>query len=67
VRHHSYLYLLKKLKYEFCNNHAQDCALVFSLIKGTNGKQMADRSTVDYNFGFVPRTHLRELKIGYFK
>ncbi|MFM7852087.1 MAG: amidase [Flammeovirgaceae bacterium] len=46
---------------------AQDCALIFSHIKGTHGKEMMDRSTVDYDFAFTPRTNLNGLKIGYFK
>ncbi|MFM7488346.1 MAG: amidase [Cytophagales bacterium] len=46
---------------------AQDCALIFSHIKGTHGKEMMDRSTIDYDFAFTPRTNLNGLKIGYFK
>jgi Asp-tRNA(Asn)/Glu-tRNA(Gln) amidotransferase A subunit family amidase len=46
---------------------AQDCALIFSCIKGTHGKEMMDRSTIDYDFAFTPRTNLKDLKIGYFK
>jgi Asp-tRNA(Asn)/Glu-tRNA(Gln) amidotransferase A subunit family amidase len=45
---------------------AQDCALVFSAIKGTKGKKLLDQA-IDYEFGFKPRPNLAGLKIGYFK
>ncbi|MFM7430116.1 MAG: amidase family protein, partial [Flammeovirgaceae bacterium] len=46
---------------------AQDCALVFTFIKGKNGEAEKDRSTVDYTFGFEPKKDLKNFKIGYFK
>lgn len=46
---------------------AQDCALVFTLIKGKNGEREKDRATVDYAFGFEPKRDLKNFKIGYFK
>jgi Asp-tRNA(Asn)/Glu-tRNA(Gln) amidotransferase A subunit family amidase len=45
---------------------AQDCALVFNAIKGSEGKKLSDQA-LDYDFGFKPRTSLAGLKIGYFK
>ncbi|MBS1555329.1 MAG: amidase [Bacteroidetes bacterium] len=45
---------------------AQDCALVFHAIKGSNGKKLSDQA-LDYEFGFKPRPNLKDLKIGYFK
>ena len=45
---------------------AQDCALVFHAIKGSNGKKLSDQA-LDYEFGFKPRPNLTGLKIGYFK
>ncbi len=45
---------------------AQDCAIVFNVIKGKNSKEK-DRSVVDYAFSFNPPTTLKGYKIGYFK
>ncbi|MGE0589889.1 MAG: amidase [Cyclobacteriaceae bacterium] len=45
---------------------AQDCAIVFNIIKGRNNSE-TDRSTVDYNYGFNPPADLTGYKIGYFK
>lgn len=46
---------------------AQDCALVFTFIKGKNGEAEKDRATADYAFGFEPIKDLKNFKIGYFK
>jgi Asp-tRNA(Asn)/Glu-tRNA(Gln) amidotransferase A subunit family amidase len=46
---------------------AQDCAIVFNAIKGNEGKINADRSIVDYPFGFNPSQNLKGYKVGYFK
>ncbi len=46
---------------------AQDCAIVFSVIRGTDGPTEKDRSVVDYPFGFHPPKDLKGYKIGYFK
>ena len=45
---------------------AQDCAIVFNVIKG-KGENEKDRSVTDYPFAFNPPTDLRGYKIGYFK
>jgi Asp-tRNA(Asn)/Glu-tRNA(Gln) amidotransferase A subunit family amidase len=45
---------------------AQDCALIFSVIKGINPAEK-DRSVVDYPFSFHPPANLQGFKIGYFK
>ncbi|HNP96822.1 MAG TPA: amidase [Cyclobacteriaceae bacterium] len=45
---------------------AQDCAIVFSIIKGKTGSDN-DRSTIDYEYGFDPPGDLTGYKIGYFK
>ena len=45
---------------------AQDCALVFNVIKGKNQNEK-DRSVVDYAFSFNPPSTLKGYKIGYFK
>ncbi len=45
---------------------AQDCALVFSVIKGKNENEK-DRSVMDYPFAFNPPKDLKGYKIGYFK
>ncbi len=45
---------------------AQDCSLVFSVIKGKNENEK-DRSVVDYSFSFNPPKDLKGYKIGYFK
>jgi Asp-tRNA(Asn)/Glu-tRNA(Gln) amidotransferase A subunit family amidase len=46
---------------------AQDCAIVFSVIKGNEGKWNQDRGLVDYDWGFNPPENLKGYKIGYFK
>jgi Asp-tRNA(Asn)/Glu-tRNA(Gln) amidotransferase A subunit family amidase len=45
---------------------AQDCAIVFNVIKGKNEKEK-DRSVIDYPFSFNPPDNLKGYKIGYFK
>jgi Asp-tRNA(Asn)/Glu-tRNA(Gln) amidotransferase A subunit family amidase len=45
---------------------AQDCALVFNVIKGKS-ENVNDRSVVDYSFAFNPPKNLKGYKIGYFK
>ncbi len=45
---------------------AQDCALVFGVIKGKNENEK-DRSVIDYPFSFNPPSDLKGYKIGYFK
>jgi Asp-tRNA(Asn)/Glu-tRNA(Gln) amidotransferase A subunit family amidase len=45
---------------------AQDCSLVFNVIKGKNENEK-DRSVVDYPFSFNPPKDLKGYKIGYFK
>jgi Asp-tRNA(Asn)/Glu-tRNA(Gln) amidotransferase A subunit family amidase len=45
---------------------AQDCALIFPIIKGKNPSDK-DRSVVDYPFSFHPTTSFQGYKIGYFK
>lgn len=46
---------------------AQDCAIVFSVIKGNEGQWNQDRAVVDYAWGFSPPENLKGYKIGYFK
>jgi Asp-tRNA(Asn)/Glu-tRNA(Gln) amidotransferase A subunit family amidase len=46
---------------------AQDCAIVFNVIKGNEGKVNLDRSVVDYPFAFNPPQSLKGYKIGYFR
>ena len=46
---------------------AQDCAIVFTAIKGNEGKVNLDRSLVDYPFAFNPQRSLKGYKIGYLK
>jgi Asp-tRNA(Asn)/Glu-tRNA(Gln) amidotransferase A subunit family amidase len=46
---------------------AQDCAIVFSIIKGNEGRWNLDRALVDYDWGFNPPENLSDYKIGYFK
>lgn len=46
---------------------AQDCAIVFEAIRGSDGKQERDRTVVDYPFAFNPPQRLSGYKIGYFK
>ncbi len=46
---------------------AQDCAIVFQVIKGSEGSSEKDRSVVDYPWGFKPPADLKGYKIGYFK
>ena len=45
---------------------AQDCAIIFNVIKGKNNSEQ-DRSVVDYPFSFNPPLTLKGYKIGYFK
>jgi Asp-tRNA(Asn)/Glu-tRNA(Gln) amidotransferase A subunit family amidase len=45
---------------------AQDCAIIFNVIKGKNNSEQ-DRSVVDYPFSFNPPLTLNGYKIGYFK
>jgi Asp-tRNA(Asn)/Glu-tRNA(Gln) amidotransferase A subunit family amidase len=45
---------------------AQDCAIIFNVIKGKNNNEH-DRSVVDYPFSFNPPLTLKGYKIGYFK
>ena len=46
---------------------AQDCAIVFSIIKGKSVPIEQDQVVVDYPFGFNPSTNLSGYKIGYFE
>ncbi len=46
---------------------AQDCAIVFEVIRGSSGPDEKDRSVVDYPFFFNPGADLKAYKIGYFK
>lgn len=46
---------------------AQDCAIVYSIIKGKTSATEKDRAVVDYNFAFNPPKDLSGYKIGYFK
>lgn len=46
---------------------AQDCAVVFSIIKGSDGLKERDRAVVDYPYSFRPPQDLKGYKIGYFK
>lgn len=46
---------------------AQDCAIVFSVIKGNEGKFNLDRALIDYDWSFNPQENLKGYKIGYFK
>lgn len=46
---------------------AQDCAIVFALIKGKNKMGETDRSVIDYPFSFNPPADLSAYKIGYTK
>ncbi len=45
---------------------AQDCALVFEVIRGP-GEKEKDRTVVNYPFAFHPPRDLKGFKIGYFK
>jgi Asp-tRNA(Asn)/Glu-tRNA(Gln) amidotransferase A subunit family amidase len=45
---------------------AQDCALVFEVIRGT-GEKEKDRTVVNYPFAFHPPRDLKGFKVGYFK
>jgi len=45
---------------------AQDCAIVFEVIRGSGEKEL-DRAVVDYPFAFSPPKDLNGYKIGYFK
>jgi Asp-tRNA(Asn)/Glu-tRNA(Gln) amidotransferase A subunit family amidase len=44
---------------------AQDCALVFEIIRGKNPEGEKDRAVVDYHFRFHPPVNLTGYKIGY--
>ena len=46
---------------------AQDCAIVFEIIRGENPEVEKDRAVVDYHFNFNPPDNLRGYKIGYTK
>jgi len=46
---------------------AQDCALIFEIIRGKNPDGENDRAVVDYNFHFNPPANLKGYKIGYTK
>ncbi len=46
---------------------AQDCAIVFEIIRGRNPVMEKDRSVVDYDFRFNPLDSLKGYKIGYAK
>jgi len=46
---------------------AQDCAIVFNVIRGKDKKREKDRSVVEYPFAFNPPKDLSGYKIGYFK
>ena len=46
---------------------AQDCAIVFNVIRGSDSDGEKDRSVVDYSFAFRPPQDLKGYKIGYLK
>ncbi len=46
---------------------AQDCAIVFNVIRGKNPQGEKDRAVVDYSFAFNPPVNLKDYKIGYAK
>lgn len=46
---------------------AQDCAIVYAVIKGNSGNGEKDLTVVNYPFTFNPRADLSGYKIGYFK
>ena len=46
---------------------AQDCAIVFDIIRGKNPDGEKDRAVVDYSFSFNPPANLKKYKIGYAK
>ncbi len=46
---------------------AQDCAIVYNVIKGKTGEFESDRVVVDYSFAFNPPADLSGYKIGYLK
>jgi len=46
---------------------AQDCAIVFDIIRGRNPEGEKDRGVIDYDFSFNPPDNLKEYKIGYAK
>jgi len=46
---------------------AQDCAIVFNVIRGKNQIDETDRAVVDYSFSFNAPTDLSTYKIGYTK
>lgn len=43
---------------------AEDCAIVFNVIRGGNGK---DKSVIDASFNYAPIKNLSDLRIGYYK
>ncbi len=46
---------------------AQDCAIVFDVIRGSGGPSEKDRAVMDYPVAFNPPADLKGYKIGYFK
>jgi Asp-tRNA(Asn)/Glu-tRNA(Gln) amidotransferase A subunit family amidase len=46
---------------------AQDCAIVFDIIRGKNPAGEKDRAVIDYSFSFNPPDNLKGYKIGYAK
>ncbi len=46
---------------------AQDCAIVFDIIRGSGGPSEKDRAVFDYPVAFNPPADLRGYRIGYFK
>lgn len=46
---------------------AQDCAIVFSIIKGPDKDEENDRAILELPFSFHPAKDLKGFKIGYFK
>ncbi len=46
---------------------AQDCAIVFEIIRGKNPEGEKDRAVIDYEFSFNPPKNLKGYKIGYTK
>ncbi len=46
---------------------AQDCAIVFDAIRGSDDKLEKDRAVVDYKFAFHPPQNLKGYTIGYFR
>ncbi len=46
---------------------AQDCAIIYSVIKGKTSEYEKDRAVVDYPFVYNPPKNLSGYRIGYFK